>query len=87
MNGYATVLIAKEREGKMILNLVEYKEKKRQKKEQAIYRNIEEDISHFEDAVDLITALPFPAQVRLVKYCLTHLVTLHDLSVKQEDNV
>jgi len=71
----------------MILNLSEYREKKRQKKEQAVYRDIEQDISHFEEAVDLIASLPFPAQVRLVKYCLAHFVTLHDLSAKQEDNV
>ena len=71
----------------MITDLTEYREKKRMEKEREIYRIIEQDISHFEEAIDLIASLPFPSQVRLVKYCLANFVTLSDLSAKQEDNV
>lgn len=61
-----------------------FKERKHKEKEQAVYRDIQQDVSNYEDAIDLINALPFNMQVMVARYCLTNLVTMQDISSKQE---
>lgn len=68
----------------MVLDLQAFKEKRHKAKEQAVYRDIQANASNYEDAIELIEALPFNMQVKVARYCLTNLVTMSDLSAKQE---
>ena len=68
----------------MILDLQAFREARHQAKVQAVYRDIQTDVSNYEDAIELIEALPFDMQVKVAKYCLTNLVTMQDIAQKQE---
>jgi len=68
----------------MVLDMQAFREERQKKKEQAVYRDIQNDVSNYEDALDLINALPFNMQVKVVQYCLTNLVTMKDIASKQE---
>jgi hypothetical protein len=68
----------------MIISLQDERERRHQAKVQKVYKEIRDDSSNYEDAIHLAEALPFNLQVRLVKYCLTNLVSLNDITCKTE---
>jgi len=67
----------------MILSMQEAREKRHQAKEQKVYREIKNDISNYDDAISLAEALPFEMQVRLVRFCLTNLISLSDIKSQE----
>jgi hypothetical protein len=68
----------------MILDMEDFKERRRQKAFAENCEDIEVSLSLFEEMLDLINTLPEVYIVRAVKYALKHRITFQDLTRKEE---
>ena len=68
----------------MTINLQEEREKRQLAKERMACKEIQDDMNGLWATIESISNLPYPLQVRLVSYCLQHLISFEDLTKKFE---